>query len=58
LENMSADEIMEVNVPTGIPLMYEVDENLKVLKKEYLGDPEVVRAAMDSVAKQGSKKQH
>jgi 2,3-bisphosphoglycerate-dependent phosphoglycerate mutase len=56
LENMTPEEIMEVNVPTGIPLMYEVDENLKVLKKEYLGDPEVVRAAMESVAKQGSKK--
>ena len=56
LESMSAAEIMEVNVPTGVPLLYELDANLKVLKKEYLGDPETVRAAMDSVAAQGKKK--
>ena len=56
LEQMTPEEIMKVNVPTGIPLMYELDENFKVLKKEYLGDPEVVRAAIESVANQGKAK--
>lgn len=53
LENMSADEIMGVNMPTGIPMMYELDANLKVLKKEFIGDPEEVRLAMEAVANQG-----
>jgi len=56
LENMSADEIMGVNMPTGIPLMYELDQNLKVLKKEFIGDPEEVKAAMEAVANQGKAK--
>lgn len=56
LENMSADEIMGVNMPTGIPMVYELDANLKVLKKEFIGDPEEVRAAMDAVANQGKAK--
>lgn len=56
LEHMTPEQIMEVNVPTGIPLMYELDANLKVLKKEYLGDPEVVAAAMATVANQGKAK--
>lgn len=56
LENMSPDQIMEVNVPTGIPLLYELDASLKVIRKEYLGDPEVVKAAMDHVAGQGKAK--
>lgn len=53
LENMSADEIMGVNMPTGIPMMYELDANFKVLKKEFIGDAEEVRLAMEAVANQG-----
>ncbi|MGZ3798472.1 MAG: 2,3-diphosphoglycerate-dependent phosphoglycerate mutase [Pseudobdellovibrionaceae bacterium] len=53
LENMSAEEIMGVNMPTGIPMLYELDANLKVLKKEFIGDPEEVRLAMEAVANQG-----
>ena len=56
LENMTPDEIMGVNMPTGIPLMYELDQNLKVIKKEFIGDPDEVRAAIDAVANQGKAK--
>ena len=55
-EGMSEDEILEVNIPTGIPLVYEFDENMKVIHKEYLGDPDVIAAKINAVAKQGSKK--
>lgn len=62
LENMTPAEIMEVNVPTGIPLMYQLQEDLqqasgfRVIKKEFLGDAKDVEAAMASVAAQGKKK--
>jgi 2,3-bisphosphoglycerate-dependent phosphoglycerate mutase len=56
LENMSPEQIMEVNVPTGIPLLYELDGNLKVLDKRYLGDAETVQQAIASVASQGKAK--
>jgi 2,3-bisphosphoglycerate-dependent phosphoglycerate mutase len=56
LENMTPDEIMGVNMPTGIPMVYELDENLKVLKREFIGDPEEVKAAIEAVANQGKAK--
>lgn len=56
LENMSAEEIMEVNVPTGIPLLYELSSDLKVISKRYLGDEAKIKAAIDSVANQGKAK--
>lgn len=56
LENMSQDEIMGVNMPTGIPLMYELDAQFRVIKKEFIGDPDEVKAAMDAVANQGKAK--
>lgn len=56
LEKMTPEQIMEVNVPTGIPLMYELDANLQVIGKKYLGDAEVVAAAMNQVANQGKAK--
>lgn len=55
LEHLSPAEIMEINIPTGIPLVYQLDENFKVLSKEYLGSEEDVRAAMSHVASQGLK---
>ena len=55
-ENMSEDEILEVNIPTGVPLVYEFDDNMKFVKKYYLGDQEAIAAKMNAVAKQGSKK--
>jgi 2,3-bisphosphoglycerate-dependent phosphoglycerate mutase len=47
---------VELNIPTGMPLVYELDENLKPLNRYYLGDPEKVKAAMEAVAAQGKKK--
>ena len=56
LDNVSDADILELNIPTGMPLVYELDAELKPLKSYYLGDPEKVKAAMDAVAKQGTKK--
>jgi 2,3-bisphosphoglycerate-dependent phosphoglycerate mutase len=56
LDNVSDREIVGLNIPTGIPLVYELDAELKPVRHEYLGDPEKVRAAMEAVAAQGKKK--
>jgi 2,3-bisphosphoglycerate-dependent phosphoglycerate mutase len=56
LDKISGEEIVALNIPTGMPLVYELDENLEPLKSYYLGDPEKVKAAMDAVAAQGKKK--
>lgn len=53
LDNISDKDIVELNIPTGLPLVYELDAELKPLKSEYLGDPEKVKAAMAAVAAQG-----
>ena len=56
LDNVSERDIVELNIPTGMPLVYELDDNLKPLKSQYLGDPERVKAAMEAVASQGKAK--
>lgn len=56
LEKMSPDEIMEVNIPTGIPLVYQLDVNFKVVSKEYLGSEGDIKAAMAHVEAQGKAK--
>jgi 2,3-bisphosphoglycerate-dependent phosphoglycerate mutase len=56
LDNVSEKDIVELNIPTAMPLVYELDDNLKPLKRYYLGDPEKVKAAMEAVAAQGKKK--
>ena len=56
LDNMSDKDIIELNIPTGIPLVYELDDNLKPIKHHYLGDQEAVAAAMNAVANQGKAK--
>jgi 2,3-bisphosphoglycerate-dependent phosphoglycerate mutase len=56
LDNISDQDIVELNIPTGMPLVYELDEDLKPLNRYYLGDPEKVRQAMEAVAAQGKKK--
>lgn len=56
LDNVSDSEITELNVPTGIPLVYELDENLKPVKHYYLADEAQVKAAMEKVANQGKAK--
>lgn len=54
---MSEDAIMKLNLPTGIPFVYELDENLKpVSSLKFLGDEETVRKAMEAVAAQGKAK--
>jgi len=53
LDNVSDDDIVELNIPTGIPLVYELDDNLKPLKpRYYLGDAEAAEAAAKAVANQ------
>lgn len=56
LDEISEQDIVELNIPTGMPLVYELDENLKPRNRYYLGDPEKVRIAMQAVAAQGKKK--
>ena len=56
LDNISDQAIVELNIPTGMPLVYELDSDLKPLNRYYLGDPEKVKAAMEAVAAQGKKK--
>lgn len=56
LDNVSEEEIVQLNIPTGIPLVYELDDDLKPIKHYYLGDPEKVKKAMESVASQGKAK--
>jgi 2,3-bisphosphoglycerate-dependent phosphoglycerate mutase len=56
LDKMSDQEIMSLNIPTGIPLVYELDENLKALRHYYLGDEKAIQQAMEAVANQGKVK--
>ena len=56
LDNMSDDEIVGVNIPTGVPLVYEFDDNFNVLNKYYLLDEAELKARMDAVANQGKAK--
>jgi 2,3-bisphosphoglycerate-dependent phosphoglycerate mutase len=56
LDNMSEEEIIKLNIPTGVPLVYELDEELKPIKHYYLGDPDEIAAKAAAVAAQGKKK--
>lgn len=56
LENYSESQLMELNIPTGIPLVYELDDKLKPRSHRYLGDPDAVAKAQQAVASQISKK--
>lgn len=56
LDGISDDEIVELNIPTGMPLVYELDDQLKPIKKYYVGDPDEVAKAMAAVAAQGKAK--
>lgn len=53
LDNLSDDEIVKLNIPTGQPLVYELDADLKPIRHYYLGDPDAIAAAMAAVAAQG-----
>ncbi|MBN2522232.1 MAG: 2,3-diphosphoglycerate-dependent phosphoglycerate mutase [Bacteroidales bacterium] len=56
LDKMSEEEILKLNIPTGMPLVYELDKDLNPIKHYYLGDPDEVKKAMESVANQGKAK--
>lgn len=56
LDHMSDEEIVNVNIPTGVPLVYEFDDNFKVTNKYYLGDQDALKAKMEAVANQGKAK--
>jgi len=56
LDNISDDAIVNLNIPTAMPLVYELDDNLKPIKSYYIGDPEAVKKAMEAVANQGKAK--
>jgi len=57
LDNMSSNEIMGVDIPTGFPLVYELDEDLNAIRHYYLGDREKIRKAREVVARQISVKE-
>lgn len=58
LDNISEADITELNIPTGIPLVYELDADLKPIKHYYLGDQDAINAAINAVAKQAEKKKN
>ena len=55
-EGLSDEEIIGVNIPTGVPLVYTFDQDMNVLDKHYVGDPAVIEAKINKVANQGKAK--
>jgi len=56
LDRMSDEAIVELNIPTGVPLVYELDSHMQPVSSRYLGDPEAVKARAEAVAKQTEQK--
>ena len=56
LDHISDEDIVGLNIPTGVPLVYELDKKLNPIKHYYLGDQEAIQAAMDAIAAQGEAK--
>jgi 2,3-bisphosphoglycerate-dependent phosphoglycerate mutase len=56
LDDVSDEEIVGLNIPTGVPLVYELDEELRPLGHRYLGDPDEIAARAKAVADQAKKK--
>ena len=56
LDNVPEKDIVELNIPTGVPLLYELDANLKPLGSRYLGDADAIRAAAEAVRRQTEKR--
>ena len=56
LDNIADEEIVKLNIPTGVPLVYELNDDLKSIKSYYLGDAEAIKAAQETVANQGKAK--
>ena len=55
-EKLSEEEVVELNIPTGIPLVYTFGQDMNVLEKRYIGDPALIEAKVDQVANQGKAK--
>jgi len=56
LDHVSDEDIITLNIPTGVPLVYELDDKLKPIRHYYLGDQSAIEAAMQAVANQGKSK--
>ena len=56
MDDIPNEEIVHFNIPTGVPLVYELDENFKAIKHYFLGDPGEIRKKMEAVAAQGKAK--
>jgi 2,3-bisphosphoglycerate-dependent phosphoglycerate mutase len=56
LDGISDEEIVGLNIPTGIPLVYELDDELTPIRSSYLGDPEAAKRAAEAVANQSKAK--
>jgi 2,3-bisphosphoglycerate-dependent phosphoglycerate mutase len=56
LDGMSDEDIVEFNIPTGVPIHYQLDGSLRATSRRFLGDPEAIKAAADAVARQTEKK--
>jgi 2,3-bisphosphoglycerate-dependent phosphoglycerate mutase len=54
LDGISDQDITEFNIPTGVPIFYELDDSLQPLSREFIGDPEAIKKATEAVAKQAS----
>ena len=57
LDDISDQDIVGFNIPTGIPLLYDLDDQQQPVARRFLGDPEAVKAAAEAVAKQGLSQQ-
>ncbi|BCI60347.1 2,3-diphosphoglycerate-dependent phosphoglycerate mutase [Solibaculum mannosilyticum] len=55
LDGLSAEQILDLNIPTGVPLVYELNDQLQAVNHRYLGDEQLVKAKMQAVKNQGSK---
>ena len=56
LENLSNEQILKINIPTGVPLVYELDKNLISKKNYYLGDKKIISKKIAEVSNQGKAK--
>jgi 2,3-bisphosphoglycerate-dependent phosphoglycerate mutase len=56
LDGLSEQAVVDLNIPTGVPLLYELDDALRPKGSRYLGDQEAIRAAAEAVKRQGEKR--
>ncbi len=56
LDGMSESDIVEFNIPTGMPMLYELDEQIQPVSRRFLGDPAAIAAAQEAVRRQAEKK--